>query len=214
VCSSDLSGFGALARLAAKLRPIVASRITSAKTRRIFWQTFFKSRARTLILDGHKNAAWQAANNEIEATLLGDKPIGQISLVGVGSGDTDLLTLKALQRLREADVIVLDGLVNSAVLEYARRDALRLYVGKTPGQAFIKQSKVNAAMTKEALEGSNVVRLQGGDDLHFTRNIAALEPLKSLGIEIEIIPGVSAHPLKSALLTKRKIYNQAVTAKG
>ncbi len=208
------AGFGALARFASKLRPTVATRIGTAKTRRDFWHHFFKGRARNLILDGHKSAAWQVANNEIEATHQGHSQIGRISLVGVGPGDPDLLTLKALQRLGQADVIVLDGLVNAGVLEYARRDARRLYVGKTPGQASIRQSEINTVMAREAREGLNVVRLQGGDNLHFARNIATLEPLESLGIEIEIIPGVSALPLKPVQILNRKTHSQAVTAKG
>lgn len=206
--------FGALARFAAKLRPIVARHIESTGARRQFWQHFFKSRARNLILDGHENAAWKITGKEIGASLECANATGRVSLVGVGPGDPDLLTLKAQRLLQEADVIVLDGLVNPDILEYARRDSRRLYVGKTPGQAYIKQSQVNAVMAREALAGSQVLQLQGGDNLHFTRNIEALRPLSQLGIETEVIPGVGLQPLSSFQIKTGNLHTQAVSTEG
>ncbi len=208
------ANFGALARFAATLRPVIATRIKNASARRNLWQRIFNSRARTLVLAGHDSAAGQIVDKEISQSLEGLSAIGRISLIGVGCGDPDLLTLKAHARLQEADVIVLDGLVNPEILEFARRDARRLYVGKTPGQASIKQSRINAVMAREALEGLLVVRLQGGDDLHFARQIEALKPLAHLGIETEIVPGVSIKTLQPVHNQSDNIHAQAVSAKG
>ncbi len=206
--------FGALARFAAKLRPIVARHIESTGARRHFWQRFFKSRARNLILDGQENAAWKVSRKEIEASLASDNATGRVSLVGVGPGDPDLLTLKAQRLLQEADVIVLDGLVNPEILEFSRRDARRIYVGKTAGQVFIKQSRINAAIVREALAGAHVLRLQGGDNLHFARNIEALKPLFQLGIETEVVPGVGSQPLSSFQVHSENLTTQTVSTEG
>ena len=206
--------FGALARFAAKLRPIVARHIQSTGARRRFWQRFFKSRARNLILDGQENAAWKVSGREIGANLESANATGRVSLVGVGPGNPDLLTLKAQRLLQDADVIVLDGLVNPEILEFSRRDARRVYVGKTAGQAFVKQSRVIGEMAREALAGSHVVRLQGGDNLHFARDIEALEPLSQLGIETEVVPGVGSQPHGWLQVQSKKIYTQAVSTEG
>ncbi len=203
--------FGALATFAARLRPIVARHMEGTSARRRFWQRFFKSRARKLILDGHEAAAWKITGEEIDASLESANATGRVSLVGVGPGDPDLLTLKAQRLLQEADVIVLDGLVNPDILEYARRDARRLYVGKTPGHEYVKQSGINAVMAREALAGSQVLRLQGGDNLHFARDIEALKPLAQLGIETEIIPGVGSQPLGWLQVPSKKLHTQAVS---
>ena len=208
------ANFGTLACFAARLRPIVAEHVKNAKARHRFWQRLFKSRARSLVLEGHEKHAWQVAGNEINRSLRDINQTGRVSLVGVGSGNPDLLTLKAQRRLQEADVIVLDGLVNPEILEYARRDARRFYVGKTPGQASIKQSKINAVMAREALDGYQVLRLQGGDDLHFTRHIEALKPLEHLGIETEVVPGVNFNTPGLPHIQIDTIDNQPVSAKG
>ncbi len=208
------ANFGALARFAADLRPVIATRIKNASARRSLWQRIFKGRARNLVLEGQNSAARQIVNKEINQSLEELNAFGRISLIGGGSGDPDLMTLKAHARLQEADVIVLDGLVNLEILEFARRDARRLYVGKTPGQASIRQSEINKIMARQALEGLLIVRLQGGDDLHFARQIEALKPLAQLDIEIEIIPGVSVKTLQPIQNQSDKIHAQAIIVKG
>jgi len=206
--------FGALARFAAKLRPIVTRHIEGTGARRQFWQRFFTSSARNLILDGHENAAWKITGKEISSSLESVNATGRVSLVGVGPGDPDLLTLKAQRLLQEADVIVLDGLVNPEILEFSRRDARRIYVGKTSGQASIKQSRINAVIVREALAGAHVLRLQGGDNLHFARNIEALKPLSQLGIETEVVPGVGSQPLSSFQVHSENLTTQTVSTEG
>lgn len=208
------ANFGALARFAAKLRPAIAKRIEDAKLRRSFWQSFFKGNTRDVILAGNEKTAWQGVGEEIENTLKGIGAIGKVSLVGVGCGNPDFLTLKAQQILQEADVIVLDGLVKPGILEYARRDAERLYVGKTAGQKSIRQSEINAQIARLALDGSHVLRLQGGDSLHFARAIDDLNPLSQLGIKTQIIPGVDSLLPRTVPAHAPQAYTPTVSVKG
>src|SRR5207248_8896878 len=95
--------------------------------------------------------------------------LGRVTLIGCGPGDPDLLTLKALQRLQEADVLVVDRLVNPKILEYARRDAERIFVGKTPGGPTTSQAEINRILVREAEAGKVVARLKGGDPFIFGR---------------------------------------------
>jgi len=104
--------------------------------------------------------------------------------------------------------------VNPDILEYARRDAARIYVGRTPGQACIKQSQINAVMARHALAGLQVLRLQGGDHLHFSRDIEELKVLAQLGIETEVIPGVNSQPSQPTRMPATRIPAAAHAAKG
>jgi uroporphyrin-III C-methyltransferase/precorrin-2 dehydrogenase/sirohydrochlorin ferrochelatase len=117
---------------------------------------------------------------------------GYVALLGCGPGDPDLLTLKAVQRLQEADVLVIDRLVNPAILEYARRDAERIFVGKTPGGASSTQAQINRILVREASAGKVVARLKGGDPLIFGRAAEEMAALQAAGIEVEVVPGITA----------------------
>jgi uroporphyrin-III C-methyltransferase/precorrin-2 dehydrogenase/sirohydrochlorin ferrochelatase len=112
--------------------------------------------------------------------------------VGAGPGDPDLLTFRALKWLQTADVIVVDRLVPAAILECARRDARRILVGKGPGGPTVRQAEIDAILVREALAGRRVVRLKGGDPLVFGRAAEELDALRAAGIEVEIVPGVTA----------------------
>jgi uroporphyrin-III C-methyltransferase/precorrin-2 dehydrogenase/sirohydrochlorin ferrochelatase len=117
---------------------------------------------------------------------------GRVTLVGAGPGDPDLLTFKAMRALQDADVIVADRLVSPAILDRARRDALRIMVGKTPGQPSPSQSEINAIFLREAAAGRHVVRLKGGDPFVFGRGGEELSVLRAAGVPVEIVPGVTA----------------------
>ena len=104
---------------------------------------------------------------------------GRVALIGCGPGDPDLLTLKAVQRLQEADVLVVDRLVNPKVLEYARRDAERIFVGKTPGGPTTSQAEINRILVREAQAGKVVARLKGGDPFIFGRAAEEMAALPS-----------------------------------
>jgi uroporphyrin-III C-methyltransferase/precorrin-2 dehydrogenase/sirohydrochlorin ferrochelatase/uroporphyrin-III C-methyltransferase len=115
-----------------------------------------------------------------------------VHLIGAGPGDPDLLTVKALRRLQEAEVVVYDRLVSPAVLELIPAGAKRVYVGKASGRHTLPQDEINALLVELGRSGRRVVRLKGGDPLVFGRGSEEAEYLARNGIAFEIVPGVTA----------------------
>ncbi|MDB5373290.1 MAG: uroporphyrinogen-III C-methyltransferase, partial [Belnapia sp.] len=132
-------------------------------------------------------AAFAAALEASETT-----PPGVVHLVGAGPGAADLLTLRAFRLLGEADVIVHDRLGTEEVLELARRDVERIFVGKARANHCVPQQDINALLIRLAREGKRVVRLKGGDPLIFGRGGEEAEALAAAGIACEVVPGVTA----------------------
>jgi len=118
--------------------------------------------------------------------------IGKVFLVGAGPGDPGLLTVRGLERLRAADVVVYDQLVNSELLAEASEAATKIYVGKQAGRHCAAQSEINRILIECAREGSEVVRLKGGDPFVFGRGGEEAAALADSGIPFEIVPGVSS----------------------
>ncbi|MCF6433221.1 MULTISPECIES: uroporphyrinogen-III C-methyltransferase [unclassified Leisingera] len=117
---------------------------------------------------------------------------GTLALVGAGPGARDLLTLRAMQRLQQADTVFYDRLVDEEVLELAPAAAKRVFVGKHVGAHAWPQDRINAVIVAEALKGRRVVRLKSGDPGIFGRAAEELTAARAAGIETEIIPGVTA----------------------
>jgi uroporphyrin-III C-methyltransferase len=117
---------------------------------------------------------------------------GAVYLVGAGPGDPDLMTVRGLRCLREADAIVYDRLIGDAILEEARPGAERIYVGKTPGESCRRQEDINALLISLAREGKTVVRLKGGDPFVFGRGAEEALACRAAGIACEVVPGVSS----------------------
>jgi uroporphyrin-III C-methyltransferase/precorrin-2 dehydrogenase/sirohydrochlorin ferrochelatase len=117
---------------------------------------------------------------------------GSVTLVGAGPGDPELLTLRAVRALQSADVILFDDLVSRDVLDFARREARKLLVGKTGFGPSCKQDDINALMVSLAKQGKRVVRLKGGDPLIFGRAGEELDACKAANIAAEIVPGITA----------------------
>jgi uroporphyrin-III C-methyltransferase len=115
-----------------------------------------------------------------------------LTLVGAGPGDEDLITLKGIKALRQADVVLYDELANSSLLQHAPAEALRMYVGKSVGQASFSQEEINELIVRLATRRGHVVRLKGGDPLVFGRGHEELEYARQHGIDGQIIPGVSS----------------------
>jgi len=183
-------GLGKLAARAQSLRDKVASIVPHGNRRRAFWQEFFFGGPRAA-LEGGDEVAFDLALND--ALFKEGKPAaGRVSLVGAGPGDPELLTLKAHRKLQEADVIVYDRLVSPAVLELARRDAVRIPVGKTPFEPSPRQSEINDILLREAKKGLHVVRLKGGDPYIFGRGGEEQEALEAAGIPVDVVPGITA----------------------
>jgi uroporphyrin-III C-methyltransferase/precorrin-2 dehydrogenase/sirohydrochlorin ferrochelatase len=187
---------GDLARLAGKLRPSVKAKLEHASTRRRFWENFFDGSIAADVLSGREDAAGQGVLDRIGSSLTRfarqSKFAGEVALVGAGPGDPGLLTLRALRALQNADVIVYDRLVSAEVLDLARRDAERIYVGKAAGNHHVSQEDTNALLVKLAKAGKRVCRLKGGDPFIFGRGGEELEALVAEGIRFEVVPGITA----------------------
>jgi uroporphyrin-III C-methyltransferase/precorrin-2 dehydrogenase/sirohydrochlorin ferrochelatase len=187
---------GALAKLAGKLRPTIKGRIESPARRRRFWENFFDSALAADVLAGREDAAHPATFERVvdSSAHIARTPenMGEVALVGAGPGDPGLLTLRALRALQNADVILYDRLVSADVLDLARRDAERIYVGKSAGGAQTSQDEINALLVQLAHQGKRVCRLKGGDPFIFGRGGEELEALAAAGVRYEVVPGVTA----------------------
>jgi uroporphyrin-III C-methyltransferase/precorrin-2 dehydrogenase/sirohydrochlorin ferrochelatase len=134
---------------------------------------------------------------------------GSVTLVGAGPGDPELLTLRAVRALQSADVILIDDLVAGGVLDFARREAKKMLVGKTGYGPSCKQEEINELMISLARSGKRVVRLKGGDPLIFGRAAEEIAACRAAGIAVEVVPGISAAQGAAARLgvslTHRKV---------
>ena len=117
---------------------------------------------------------------------------GTVYLVGAGPGDPDLLTVRGLRRLRAADVVVYDRLLDPRLLDEAPRRARRIYAGKSPGRHALRQEEINALLVRHAHAGRTVVRLKGGDPFVFGRGGEEALACAAAGIPCEVVPGVTS----------------------
>lgn len=180
----------ALAAFAGSLRETVAARV-APPLRRAFWERFFDGPAAAQALAGDEAGARRAALAALDNPQA-EQRTGVVHIVGAGPGDPDLLTLKALRLLQDADVILHDRLVSDEILKLARRDALRLYVGKAKADHAVPQEEIEARLIAFAREGKRVVRLKGGDPFIFGRGGEELEAVRAAGIPVFVTPGVTA----------------------
>ena len=158
------------------------------------WQAALEGGVERLVSTGALTEATELLVRSLERSLFEPVPAsrGFVSLVGAGPGDPDLLTLRALQRLQQADVVVYDRLVNERILEYTDPAAERIYVGKTPGGGGPTQSDINALLVHLGQQSRRVVRLKGGDPFVFGRGGEEAAALGRAGVSFEIVPGVSS----------------------
>ena len=184
------SGFKAWALAAKTWRQAVTARGLSHHARRAFWERF-AAKALTEPNRAPEDADRTALFAAIEAE--GSTPHGgSVVLVGAGPGDPELLTLKAVRALQSADVVLYDDLVSGAILDFARREAKKMLVGKTGYGPSCKQDDINALMVDLAREGRRVVRLKGGEPMIFGRAGEEIAHCRAAGVPVEVIPGISA----------------------
>jgi uroporphyrin-III C-methyltransferase/precorrin-2 dehydrogenase/sirohydrochlorin ferrochelatase len=184
---------GDLAALIGRYRRRVAAAKERLSPRR-FWEQVVDGPIGAAVLAGRTAEAETALNHAIARAGRTDRQsdVGTVFLVGAGPGDPDLLTLRALHALADADVVFYDELVTDAVLDRARRDAERVFVGKRRGAPGIGQDGINRRLVAAARAGRNVVRLKGGDPFVFGRGGEELEVLRAADVPAVIIPGITA----------------------
>ena len=184
---------GKLTNLAGRWRQRVGDTISSVGERRRFWEQVLNGPAAEQVYAGRD----AQADASIEQALVdwhhdADRSTGEAYLVGAGPGAADLITLRGRQLLAQADVVLYDRLVGVDVLDYARRDAELISVGKQPGQPSIAQEQINRLLVQLVGRGKRVCRLKGGDPMIFGRAGEEIDALVSAGHPFQIVPGVSA----------------------
>ena len=187
-------GLGLLARFAGRQRDRVNRELAPA-LRRPFWEGFFGSTAtvQRLALAHPDETAQHAFDAQLQDfSQRRDTRSGEVYLIGCGPGDPDLLTLRALQLLQQADVLLYDRLVAPAILDRARREATRVFVGKDVGDATLAQDRINDLLVEHARRGLKVARLKGGDPLIFGRGGEEIAALARHGIAVTVVPGITA----------------------
>ena len=181
---------GALADFAAERRERVASAVPQLSRRRAFWERVVNGPVAERLLAGNSAGADEAFEQALAAPAEGGT--GQVALIGAGPGDPELLTLKGLRLLQEADSVLYDNLVNERILDFARRDAERIHVGKRQRYAGVRQAAINELLAERARTGRRVVRLKGGDPFIFGRGGEEVETLAAEGIDCVVVPGITA----------------------
>ncbi len=191
------AGFGRLAALAGRYRAASKQRFPEPGPRRRFWESVCDGPIAQMIFSGREGAAVKAIERSLSSSggvehVGGSAATGTVYLVGGGPGNPELLTLRALRALQRADVILYDHLVARPIVDQARRDAERIYVGKESDRHALPQQDINRLMVKLAREGKCVVRLKGGDPYIFGRGGEEIETLAAHGIGFEVVPGITA----------------------
>ncbi len=182
-------GMGLLAEFSGKWRSVVKAKIAHPDERRIFWEDLYASQLKEHVFNGNI----VAADSLIEKALTHWKtPKGEVYLVGAGPGDPELLTLKALRLMQQADVVIYDRLVSEPIMNLCRRDATKIYVGKARSDHAVPQEGINALLVKYAQQGKRVCRLKGGDPFIFGRGGEEIQELYEAGVSFQVVPGITA----------------------
>lgn len=202
---------GKLASLADRFRDRIKKNMADIGQRRRFWENIFRGKVASLVANNQLEEAEQELLTAVDSV---EEQSGWVSIVGAGPGDPELLTLKALRSMQQADVILYDRLVSKEIMELVRRDAQLVAVGKCAGYHSVPQQDINQLLVDYASKGLRVCRLKGGDPFIFGRGGEEAQDLVKAGVSFDIVPGVTAAAGCSAYagipLTHRD-YAQGVT---
>lgn len=184
------SAYGTLAEFAGRMRKLVKQKIPQETSRRLFWEQAVEGTIGELVLAGREEKALRQLQHQLDNQS--EQPCGEVYLIGAGPGDPDLMTFKAVRLLQSADVVLHDRLVSDAIVDMARRDAQRIYVGKARADHAVPQQEINQLLVDLALQGKRVVRLKGGDPFIFGRGGEEIELLAKNNIPFQVVPGITA----------------------
>jgi len=188
---------GDLAGFIGRWRKQIHGRIPEFPLRRRFWERVVDGPIGALVLAGRSDEAEAALKNISDPSGFAGaqatgRAEGSVTLVGAGPGDPDLLTIKALRALQDADIVFYDELVSPEILDRVRRDASRVPVGRRVGKPGIGQDAINQLMIEAAKSGQRAVRLKGGDAFVFGRGGEEIEALREAGVAYSVVPGITA----------------------
>jgi uroporphyrin-III C-methyltransferase/precorrin-2 dehydrogenase/sirohydrochlorin ferrochelatase len=184
------AAYGRLAEFAGRFRQMVKEHIPQDTPRRLFWEQAMDGTLAEQVLAGRERQAEAQLRERLQHTeaLQG----GEVYLIGAGPGDPDLMTFKAARLLQSADVVLYDRLVSPVIVDMARRDAERIYVGKKRSDHAVAQTEINQLLLELAQQGKRVVRLKGGDPFIFGRGGEEIELLARHRIPFQVVPGITA----------------------
>ncbi|MBQ4859024.1 siroheme synthase CysG [Pseudoalteromonas sp. MMG007] len=180
---------GPLATLVGSFRDKVKQRFKHFADRRQFWEGVFDSSVVSKVQTGNTDAAQAQLEQMLDAKA---EPEGEVYVVGAGPGDPELLTLKALQLMQQADVVVYDYLVSDEIMELVRRDADLVCVGKRLGDHSVAQEDTNQMLVDFAKQGKKVCRIKGGDPFIYGRGGEEVQVLAANNVSYQIVPGITA----------------------
>ncbi|MFK8011861.1 MAG: siroheme synthase CysG [Marinicellaceae bacterium] len=178
-----------LAKFSDSLRETIKHILPSMQLRKKFWEKLFNSPISFRIMNTGLKPKVHDLVNSFSAAKNND---GEVFLVGAGPGDPELLTIKALRVMQEADVVFHDRLISPEILELVRRDAELINVGKSMGNHFVEQKDTNQLLVEHARQGKRVCRLKGGDPFVFGRGGEEIQALRAAHVNYQIIPGITA----------------------
>ena len=184
------AAYGRLADFAGRFRQLVKQSIPEETPRRLFWEQAMEGALAEQVLAGRDDEAEALLRERLldSSALHG----GEVYLIGAGPGDPDLMTFKAARLLQSADVVLYDRLVSPLIVDLARRDAERIYVGKKRAEHAVAQTDINQLLLELAQQGKRVVRLKGGDPFIFGRGGEEIELLARHNIPFQVVPGITA----------------------
>ncbi|MGH1421092.1 MAG: siroheme synthase CysG [Hyphomonas sp.] len=183
---------GDLAALAAKLRPDVKEAFPDdGVSRRHFWENVLSGPIADRVFAGELEGAETDMREALSQSVSGTRS-GRVHIVGAGPGDPELLTLKALRLIQEADVVYYDRLVSADIMNLVRRDAARVSVGKERDNHSVPQKEIHKLLITAARQGHRVVRLKGGDPFVFGRGGEELAAVRAANVAVEVVPGISS----------------------
>jgi uroporphyrin-III C-methyltransferase/precorrin-2 dehydrogenase/sirohydrochlorin ferrochelatase len=184
--------YGDLAKLVDNYRDQVKQNFPRVEERRTFWESILEGPVAEHVFARRLDEAEALLNRLLKSSTANPDFMGEVYLVGAGPGDPDLLTFKALRLMQKCDVVVYDRLVSEPILDMVRRDAEKIYAGKSRASHSISQENINQLLVRLAKEGKRVLRLKGGDPFVFGRGGEEIGELVEHNIDFQVVPGITA----------------------